>query len=75
MAKTATKQLVVCLSNEGYEASLERWKIYVMLQRGHGETWTRSHHRRIGRELSLPREMFRSVDLPQAVRKAVLSAA
>lgn len=29
MSKSASKQLVVCIDNEGYPASLERRKVYV----------------------------------------------
>ena len=40
MAKTAAKQLVVCVNNGGYSASLEKRKIYVALRdaeaEGHG---------------------------------------
>ena len=32
MAKLPSKQLVVCIDNEGYPASLERRKIYVALR-------------------------------------------
>jgi len=32
MAKAQTKQLVVCVNNAGYLASLERRKIYVALR-------------------------------------------
>ena len=32
MAKTQAKQLVVCVDNDGYAASLEKRKIYVMLR-------------------------------------------
>ena len=31
MAKPRTKQLVVCVDNDGYPASLEKRKIYVAL--------------------------------------------
>ena len=31
MAKTQAKQLVVCINNEGYSASLEKRKVYVTL--------------------------------------------
>lgn len=31
MTKTSSEQLVICLDNEGYAASLERRKIYVVL--------------------------------------------
>jgi hypothetical protein len=32
MSKSAVKQLVVCVDNEGYEVSLERRKIYIALR-------------------------------------------
>ena len=32
MSKTATKQLAVCIGNEGYRASLEKRKIYIALR-------------------------------------------
>jgi hypothetical protein len=32
VAKTQTKQLVVCIDNEGCAASLEKWKIYIALR-------------------------------------------
>ena len=76
MAKSATKRLVVCLANEGYEASLERWKIYVMLRDAGAEK-----HGLVriidesGEDYLYPKAMFRSVDLPQSVRRAMLSAA
>jgi hypothetical protein len=76
MAKPAAKQLVVCLASEGYEASLERWKIYVMLRDAAAEK-----HGLVrivdesGEDYLYPKAMFRSVELPQSVRRAVLSAA
>jgi hypothetical protein len=32
MAKQQTKQLVVCVDNEGYRAALEKRKIYIALR-------------------------------------------
>ena len=32
MTKSRSKQLVICVDNEGYEASLEKRKIYVTLR-------------------------------------------
>jgi hypothetical protein len=37
MAKTQAKQLVVCVDNEGYPASLEKRKIYVALRDANAE--------------------------------------
>jgi hypothetical protein len=76
MAKSATKQLVVCLANEGYEASLERWKIYVSLRDAAAEKHGLVRIIDESTEDYLyPKQMFRSVELPHSVRKAVLSAA
>lgn len=76
MAKSASKQLVVCLENEGYEASLERRKIYVMLRDAAAE----KHGLlrivdELGEDYLYPKAMFRTVDLPQSIRRAVLAAA
>jgi hypothetical protein len=70
------KQLVVCVNNEGYEVSLEKRKIYVALRDAaadkHGllriidESAT---------DYLYPKGLFRSIALPQSVKKAVLAAA
>jgi hypothetical protein len=76
MAKSQAKQLVVCVSNEGYPASLERRKIYVALRDADAEK-----HGLVrivdesGDDYLYPQALFRSIALPQAVRKAVLAAA
>jgi hypothetical protein len=75
MAKTQAKQLVVCVNNDGYPASLEKRKIYVMLRDVNAE---RHGLLRIvdesGEDYLYPKPFFRSIALPQAVRKAVLAA-
>jgi hypothetical protein len=76
MAKTVTKQLVVCVENAGYSASLEMRKIYVALR----DTKADEHGQlRIidesGEDYLYPKTFFRSIALPQAVKKAVLNAA
>lgn len=76
MAKTQTKQLVVCVDNEGFPASLEKRKIYVSLRDAEAE---KHGLLRIvdesGDDYLYPRAFFRSIALPQSVRKAVLAAA
>ena len=76
MAKTPSKQLVVCVDNEGYPASLERRKIYVALAdrsaEKHGLVRIVDES---GDDYLYPKSFFRTVDLPQSVRKAVLAAA
>jgi hypothetical protein len=74
MAKT--KQLVVCIDNDGYEVSLEKRKIYVALR---DPTADKHDLLRVidesGEDYLYPKTFFREIELPQAVRKAVLAAA
>ena len=76
MAKPRTKQLVVCVDNDGYPASLEKRKIYVALRDSDAE---RHGLLRIIDELGddylYPKALFRPIDLPEALRRAVLAAA
>jgi hypothetical protein len=75
MAKTQAKQLVVCVDNEGYPASLEKRKIYVALPDAAAE---KHGLLRIvdesGEDYLYPKGSFRSIALPLAVKKAVLAA-
>jgi hypothetical protein len=75
MAKSASKQLVVCIDNAGYPASLETRKLYVMLPdpaaEEHGLVRIIDES---GEDYLYPKAFFRSVDLPRSVKKAVLSA-
>jgi hypothetical protein len=76
MRKPQTKQLVVCVRNEGYGVSLEKRKIYVALRDGLAE---KHDMLRVidesGEDYLYPKSLFRSIALPQAVKKAVLAAA
>jgi hypothetical protein len=76
MAKAQSKQLVVCVDNDGYTASLEKRKIYVALRDAAAE---KHGLRRIvdesGEDYLYPKAFFRAIALPQSVRKAVLAAA
>jgi hypothetical protein len=76
MAKRPSKQLVVCIDNEGYAASLEKRKIYVALR----EPAAEAHDLlrvidETGDDYLYPKAFFRAIALPQAIRKAVLAAA
>jgi hypothetical protein len=75
MAKTQTKQLVVCIDNKDYPTSLEKRKIYVALRDAGAE---KHGLLRIvdesGEDYLYPKRSFRSIALPQAVKKAVLAA-
>jgi hypothetical protein len=76
MTKTAPKQLVVCIKNAGYPASLERRKIYAALRDAEAD-----EHGLVriidesGSDYLYPKSLFRTIALPQAVKKAVLNAA
>jgi hypothetical protein len=76
MASRRSKQLVVCIKNDGYSVSLEKRKIYVALQdplsaaRGMLRIIDES-----GDDYLYPKTFFRPIALPQSVRKAVLAAA
>jgi hypothetical protein len=76
MARAQVKQLVVCIDNEGYLASLERRKIYLALRDSVAEK--RGLVRVIdesGDDYLYPRAFFRSLALPESVKRAVLAAA
>jgi hypothetical protein len=76
MAKSQPRQLVVCISNDGYSASLEKRKIYVALRDTGAET--QGLVRIIdesGDDYLYPAAYFRPIDLPQSLAKAILAAA
>jgi hypothetical protein len=76
MAKPQSKQLVVCVKNDGYPASLEKRKIYVSL---HDPLAEKHGLMRVvdesGDDYLYPKAFFRQVALPQSVKRAVLAAA
>jgi hypothetical protein len=75
-AKSQSKQLVVCIDNEGYAASLEKRKIYVALRDPAAE---KHDLLRVidesGEDYLYPKVFFRVIALLQSIRKAVLAAA
>jgi hypothetical protein len=74
--KPQTQQLVVCISNDGHPASLEKRKIYVSLRDAAAE---KLDLLRIvdesGDDYLYPKALFRTIALPQSVKRAVLAAA
>ena len=72
---TARRQLMVCLRNDGYEVSLERRKIYTALPdtdaARHGQVRIIDES---GEDYLFPATYFAPIELPQAVRRAVLAA-
>ena len=72
----AAKHLVVCIDNDRYPASLEKRKIYLALRDLPAE---KQGLLRIidesGDDYLYPKTYFRSIALPQAVKRAILAAA
>jgi hypothetical protein len=74
--RATTKQFAVCLKNRGYEASLERRKIYRVLPDPDA-----AKHKQIrvidesGEDYLYPQDFFAPIELPQPIRRAVLAAA
>ena len=71
-----TKRLVICLNNAGYEASLERRKIYLALADPRAEKLGQIRViDESGEDYLYDKTAFREVSLPQSIRRAVLLAA
>lgn len=72
----ASRRLVICLDDGGYEVSLERWKLYVALPDA-----VAARHDRIrvidesGDDYLYPEERFVEAEFPPATRPAVMRAA
>jgi hypothetical protein len=75
MTKTQARQLVVCINNDGHDVSLEKRKIYVALRDAAAE---KHGMLRIidesGEDYLYPKTFFRTITLPQSVKRAVLAA-
>ncbi len=69
-------QFVICVKNDDYEVSLERWKVYRTLP---DEKATRYHQIRIidesGEDYLFPKSYFFAIQLPEPVKQAWLLAA
>ena len=72
---TPRNKLVICIENDGYPASLEKRKVYIVLPDQDAE------HRGLlrvidesGDDYVYPRELFRAIELAPSVKRAVLAA-
>lgn len=75
MARTS-KELVICLKNEGYSVSLERRKLYVALADAQAAKYGQLRViDESGEDYLYPQEFFVAVELPQPLRRRVLQAA
>ena len=75
MTTTPSEQLVVCLDNDGFAASLERRKIYISLPDPEAE---KNGLLRVidesGEDYLHPKASFGTITLPDPLKKAVLAA-
>lgn len=73
--KKSTLRFAVCVQNEGYEASLERNKIYVLIADPDAE---KDGDIRVvdesGEDYLYPADWFVPVDVPKAVEASLLKA-
>jgi hypothetical protein len=73
--RAAGRQFAVCVNNDGYEASLERNKIYVVVSDKDAES---DGDLRIvdesGEDYLFSADRFVAIDVPAAVRAALLKA-
>jgi hypothetical protein len=71
----ARKRFAVCLRNEGYEASLEKRKIYEVLSDLEAE---RHDQLRVvdesGEDYLYPESFFAEIELPQPLRRALTAS-
>jgi hypothetical protein len=76
MPKLPSKHLVVCVKNDGYAASLERRKLYLVVRDAAAE---KHGLLRIidesGEDYLYPKVFFRQIALPRSLKKAILAAA
>jgi hypothetical protein len=72
---SAKRRFVVCVRNDGYEASLERTKIYAVLPDKNAE---RDGELRVvdesGEDYLFSADRFVSIEVPAAVRQSLLKA-
>ena len=75
MSPSPRRRLVLCLENAGYEVSLERRKIYPVIP-----DRAAAAHRQLrvidesGDDYLYPATLFAPIQLPRALRRAVLAA-
>jgi hypothetical protein len=67
---------VICIRNDDYPASLEKRKIYLRLPDPEAE---KHHHIRVvdesGEDYLYPEAYFKSIELPDEIKRAIIAAA
>ena len=76
MARSKERRFVICICNDDYLASLEKWKIYEALPDAdaakHGQLRVIDES---GEDYLYPKEYFVPVKLPKAAERALVNAA
>mgnify|MGYP003347764820 CR=1 FL=1 len=76
MTRTLAKRLVICVDNDGYQASLEMHKIYVELPDSHlGKQGLMRVIDESGEDYLYPKILFRAVALPLSIRRREIGRA
>jgi hypothetical protein len=74
--KLATSQLLICVENKGYRASLEKRKVYVSIPDAgalkHGQVRVVDES---GEDYLYPKSLFLPITVSASLRKAILKAA
>ncbi|MCH7732719.1 MAG: hypothetical protein IIB44_09420 [Candidatus Marinimicrobia bacterium] len=69
-------KFVICVNNQGYEVSLERWKVYRVLPDNKAE-----NHSQIrivdesGEDYLFPEEYFAPIKIPKPIQEAMTTTA
>ena len=69
------QNFVICINNQNYEASLERWKVYRTMQ--DTQAMALDHIRVIdesGDEYLYPSDFFMAIDLPKPLAEAMAAS-
>lgn len=68
------KKYAVCITNRKYEASLERWKVYVVIPDKKADRYNRMRIiDELGDSYLYPKEFFVPIELPKAVQEAMIA--
>lgn len=67
------QEFIICVNNQGYEASLERWKVYVAIP---DDLAKKQNLRRVidesGEDYLFPSDYFVPLTLPKVVQDAMM---
>ena len=69
------KSFAICVNNRGYEASLERWKVYEVVEDAKAVNYEKIRVLdESGEDYLFPHDFFVVVDLPETVKEAMIAS-